>query len=150
MGIKKIPYFDFSAVLDKLQAIADNVHPTASGTTITPTGMHIVTEDDVQGAISELDAGLYATNQSLTQKTEVKEKTVTGTTNAYGAINLGLPWATNEIVAVVCSDNTKWCIPFPIGSSTYAKVLADVSAYTPLANTSVTLTVRYREYTVSP
>ena len=68
MGTKKIPFFDFSAVLDKLQAIADNVHPTASGTSITPTGMHIVTEDDVQGAISELDSAVDSVNASLTKK----------------------------------------------------------------------------------
>ena len=67
MGIKKIPFFDFSAVLDKLQAIADNVHPTASGTSITPTGMHIVTEDDAQGALAELDAECYSLSNSLTQ-----------------------------------------------------------------------------------
>ena len=70
MGTKKIPFFDFSAVLDKLQAIADNVHPTASGTSITPTGMHIVTEDDVQGAISELDSAVDSVNSSLAQKRE--------------------------------------------------------------------------------
>lgn len=69
MGTKKIPFFDFSAVLDKLQAIADNVHPTASGTSITPTGMHIVTEGDVQGAISELDSAVDSVNSSLAQKT---------------------------------------------------------------------------------
>ena len=84
MGIKKIPFFDFSAVLDKLQAIADNVHPTASGTSITPTGMHIVTEDDVQGAISELDSAVDSVNASLTQLIRQTESTVT--TNSSGRV----------------------------------------------------------------
>lgn len=84
-----IPFFDFSAVLDKLQAIADNVHPTASGTSITPTGMHIVTEDDVQGAISELDTAVDSVNSSLAQLEEaqftapVDLSSYTTTSNVY-------------------------------------------------------------------
>ena len=87
MGTKKIPFFDFSAVLDKLQAIADNVHPTASGTSVTPTGMHIVTEDDVQGAISELDAKAYEINASLTnleQRETSETNPITQTIKPYG------------------------------------------------------------------
>ena len=91
-----------------------------------------------------------STNSNLAQKTAIKEKTVTGTTNSYGAINLSLPWATNEIISVTSSVNTQWIFPFSIGSSTYARVLSDVGTWTVIPNTSVTLTVRYREYTVSP
>lgn len=79
----------------------------------------------------------------------VLTKTVTGTTNAYGAINLGLPWATNEIVAISSSAASQYCLPIEIGTSTYAKVLNDASTFSIVANTSVTLTVRYREYTAS-
>lgn len=87
-------------------------------------------------------------NEVLPTNTKVLEKTVTGTTNAYGAINLGLPWATSEIVAVVSSVNTRYCLPFQIGASTYAKVLNDASTFSIVANTSVTLTVRYRTYSI--
>ena len=78
----------------------------------------------------------------------ILEKTVTGTTNAYGAINLSLPWRTSEIVSVTSSSNTQYCIPFSIGASTYAKVLNDASTFSIVANTSVTLTVRYRTYSL--
>ena len=99
---------------------------------------------NVKTELTELNSSLTSLNTKVT----IKNKTITGTTNAYGAIGLGLTWATNEIISVTPSDNTKWCIPFSIGSSYYAKVLADTGAYTPSANVSVTLTVRYREYTL--
>lgn len=79
---------------------------------------------------------------------KVLEKTVTGTTNAYGAINLSLPWTTSEIVSITSSSNTQYCISFSIGASTYARVLNDAATYSIAANTSVTLTVRYRTYTL--
>lgn len=82
------------------------------------------------------------------ETSSILEKTVTGTTNAYGAINLNLPWATNEIVSVTSSLNTQYCIPFSIGASTYAKVLNDAATFSIVANTSVTLTVRYRTYSL--
>ena len=62
---KKIPIVDFDALITAINNLAA---PSGTNVAISPTGMHIVTEDDAQGAISELDAGLYATNQSLAQK----------------------------------------------------------------------------------
>ena len=77
----------------------------------------------------------------------ILEKTVTGTTNAYGAINLGLPWDTNEIISVTATG-TRYCLPFSFGAATYARVLNDAATYSIAANTSVTLTVRYRTYSL--
>ena len=72
MSQKSIPILDFDALITAIQALSA---PSGTDVAISPTGMHIVTEDDAQGAISELDAGLYATNLSLTQY--IKRKTVT-------------------------------------------------------------------------
>lgn len=77
---------------------------------------------------------------------EVLETTITGTTNQFGAINLNLPWRNYEIIAIASSGSNHWCIPTIVGASTYARVLIDGTSWTPLANTSVSLTVRYRHY----
>lgn len=107
-------------------------------------GTLTTTSPTIIGGINELNSSIT----SLNTKVAIKEKTVTGTTNAYGAINLSLPWRTNEIISVTSSDSTKWCLPFSIGSSWYSRVCADTGTYTPSPNISVTLTVRYREYTL--
>ena len=67
MGDRHIPIIDEDKLDDIITALQALSAPSGTDVAISPTGMHIVTEDDVQGAISELDAGLYATNQSLTQ-----------------------------------------------------------------------------------
>lgn len=52
------------AIVTALQALSA---PSGTDVAISPTGMHIVTEDDVQGAISELDTAVDSVNASLTQ-----------------------------------------------------------------------------------
>lgn len=83
---------------------------------------------------------------ATTAETAVQVKTVTGTTNSGGAIALGLNVASSEIVSVVSSDSHHWCVPLIAGSNQYARVLADGSTYSPVPNTSVSLTVRYRTF----
>ena len=136
-------------MLTKLDSIISAINPVAQGVSYDNAGTGMVA-NNVQSAITELKTGLVNTNASLTQKTAIKEKTVTGTTNSFGAISLGLYWATNEIISVTPSDNTTYAIPFTIGLSYYVRILQDGSTWTVKGNTSVTLTVRYREYTVSP
>ena len=53
------------AILRAIQALSA---PSGTDVAISPTGMHIVTEDDVQGAISELDSAVDSVNASLTKK----------------------------------------------------------------------------------
>lgn len=79
---------------------------------------------------------------------EIKTKNVTGTTNAYGILNLGLEWDSNEIIAVrdsTSASNGRFCLVFVFGNNYCVRVLNDASTYVPAANTSVTLNVRYRE-----
>ena len=83
---------------------------------------------------------------TLCSKTTVSETTVTGTTNQFGAINLNLPWRNYEIVSIASSNGNQWCIPTIVGASTYARVLTDGASWAPVANTSVSLIVRYRHY----
>lgn len=79
---------------------------------------------------------------------QVLEKTVTGTTNVFGAINLNLPWRTNEIVSIVSANSNQWCIPMCIGASSWARVMTDSASFSVVANTAVELIVRYRPYTL--
>ena len=79
----------------------------------------------------------------------VLEKTVTGTTNVFGAINLNLAWRTNEIVSIASANSNQWCIPICIGASCWARVMIDGASYSVVANTAVELIVRYRPYTVT-
>lgn len=64
MGDRYIPIVDFDALITAINSLAA---PSGTNVAISPTGMHIVTEDDVQGAISELDAKAYEINASLTK-----------------------------------------------------------------------------------
>ena len=63
MARKGIPILDFDDLITAIQALSA---PSGTDVAISPTGMHIVTEDDVQGAISELDSAVDSVNASLT------------------------------------------------------------------------------------
>ena len=79
---------------------------------------------------------------------EIKSKDVTGTTNAYGFINLSLAWDTNEIVAVresTSASTGRFCLLGVVGNNYCVRVINDASTYSPTANTAVTINVRYRE-----
>ena len=79
---------------------------------------------------------------------EIKSKDVTGTTNAYGFINLRLAWDTNEIVAVresTSASTGRFCLLGVVGNNYCVRVINDASTYSPTANTAVTINVRYRE-----
>ena len=66
MGDRYIPIIDEDKLDDIITALQALSAPSGTDVAISPTGMHIVTEDDVQGAISELDAKAYEINSSLT------------------------------------------------------------------------------------
>lgn len=68
MGDRHIPIIDEDKLDDIITALQALSAPSGTDVAISPTGMHIVTEDDVQGAISELDEKAYEINSSLTNK----------------------------------------------------------------------------------
>ena len=76
MGDRHIPIIDEDKLDDIITALQSLSAPSGTNVAISPTGMHIVTENNAQGAISELDAGLYATNASLTQLDFVKKAVI--------------------------------------------------------------------------
>lgn len=57
-----------TAMVTKLQGIIDGLTPVASQIGLTTTGMHVITEDEVQGALTEVDTALNNINSSLTPK----------------------------------------------------------------------------------
>lgn len=85
-------------------------------------------------------------SQPTRAEVEVKTKTVTGTTNAVGIIDLGLPVSQNEIVSITSATSGQWCIPAVFGNAQYAKVLTNTASFSVVTNTDVTLTVRYRTF----
>ena len=64
-----------TAMVTKLQGIIDGLTPVASQIGVTTTGMHVITEDEVQGALTEVDTALYNLNSNLAQK---KDTSVSG------------------------------------------------------------------------
>ena len=85
MARKGIPFLDFDDLITAIQALSA---PSGTNVAISPTGMHIVTEDDVQGAISELDSAVDSVNASLTQLEQRETSAtnpVTQTIKPYGA-----------------------------------------------------------------
>ncbi|MBO7207878.1 MAG: hypothetical protein J6W10_09745 [Kiritimatiellae bacterium] len=82
----------------------------------------------------------------INAKLNVKTIQVTGTTNSAGAISLGLAQNTTEIVMIKSSSSSHRVQAVAIGgTSLYGIITADQASYSPVANTSVTLTVKYRE-----
>lgn len=71
MGDRHIPIIDEDKLDDIITALQALSAPSGTDVAISPTGMHIVTEDDVQGAISELDSAVDSVNASLTQSEDV-------------------------------------------------------------------------------
>lgn len=69
MGAVHIPIIDEDKLDDIITALQALAAPSGTNVAISPTGMHIVTEDDVQGAISELDSAVDSVNSSLTNYT---------------------------------------------------------------------------------
>lgn len=65
MGEKALPILDFDALIEAIEALSA---PSGTDVAISPTGMHIVTERDVQGAISELDSAVDEVNSNLATK----------------------------------------------------------------------------------
>lgn len=99
MGAVHIPIIEEDAFDDLVTAVQSLAAPSGTNVAISPTGMHIVTEDNAQGAISELDAKAYEINSSLTNL--IKSKNISGTTNAGGAVSSGLYAGNNPIIHCV-------------------------------------------------
>lgn len=77
-------------------------------------------------------------------------KTITVTTNSYGNANLSLNGATYHVVGVV-AQNPYLAIPFMYTTTSgaiqlWARITQNVAGLTPVANTSVTLTVYYEAH----
>lgn len=86
----------------------------------------------------------------INEKLNVKTIQVTGITNDAGAISLGLAQNTTEIVMIKSLSSSNGVLQrvqvAAVGSIyLYGIVTADQASYSPVANTSVTLTVKYRE-----
>lgn len=58
-------------ILAKLDAIVAGLKPHAQGVSFDKTGCEIITTDNVQDALKQLDSGLDDTNASLTQKPNI-------------------------------------------------------------------------------
>ena len=74
----------------------------------------------------------------------LQEKTVTGTTNGYGAISSGLSRDSYYICAADCTSagyKVEWG---SFGNTLYMWVYNDSSSFSPAANKSVTIRVSYR------
>lgn len=113
------------------------------GTDATPDYVYVRTQTYSSGSVVWTNWQQSPTRAEIT----VLEKTVTGTTNIYGAISLGLPWRTNEILSVSTGASGQWCFPMAIGGYFWARVMTDGASYSVAANTDVELIVRYRPYT---
>ena len=76
-------------------------------------------------------------------------KTVTGTTNTRGNLNLSLDGASYTVLSVIPASG-KWAIPFIYTASggalqCWAKILTDGASFSPVVSSSETVTVYYQQ-----
>ncbi len=77
--------------------------------------------------------------------TKLQEKTVTGTTNAYGGISLALSSDTFIVESVRATGSGAYHIFVnSVGGTYYALVLNDAGEYSPARSLSISLKIRYR------
>lgn len=116
MGDRHIPIIDEDKLDDIITALQALSAPSGTDVAISPTGMHIVTEDDVQGAISELDTAVDSVNSSLTNYAKLKSFQIANgdITNGidltnYFTVDTGYKYlATTQVMGV------GWIPPFPL------------------------------------
>ena len=90
-------------------------------------------------------AGNWDKIDAFAGKITPKTKTVTGTTQSNGSINLNLPNATNYVVVAKDSNSVYRVQAIPVGSGWYGIVTTDAASPVAVANTSVSISVRYIE-----
>lgn len=105
MGEVHIPIIDEDKLDDIITAIQALSAPSGTDVAISPTGMHIVTEDDVQGAISELDSAVDSVNASLTKfitfiNTDTNTTTVASGANATIDHNYTVPTGYKAVAVI--------------------------------------------------
>lgn len=61
-----IPFLDFDALISAIQALSA---PSATNVAVDPTGMDIITANNSQGALKQLDTAVDSVNSSLTNYT---------------------------------------------------------------------------------
>ena len=66
MARKGIPVLDFDDLITAIQALSA---PSATDVAVDPTGMEIITANNSQGALKQLDTAVDSVNSSLTYKT---------------------------------------------------------------------------------
>lgn len=86
MARKGIPFLDFDDLITAIQALSA---PSATNVSFSPTGAEIITEDNVQGALMELDGAVDSVNASLTQKLSKEWTQLTGTISENQNIPIG-------------------------------------------------------------
>jgi len=64
MARKGIPVLDFDDLITAIQALSA---PSATDVAVDPTGMEIITANNSQGALKQLDTAVDSVNSSLTQ-----------------------------------------------------------------------------------
>ena len=77
-------------ILDKLDEIVSALNPNAQGVSFDKTGCEIITANNVQGALTQLDSGLDNTNTSLTHKQVVHDMTVTIPSNGNALVDVDI------------------------------------------------------------
>lgn len=81
--------------------------------------------------------------EDLQSKVQTQTDTVKGTTTSSGNISLGKTVGSHEIIAVYSSDIMQICTVWVQGGNYFAHV-SNVDMSTPVANTNVSLTVKYK------
>lgn len=91
-----------------------------------------ITREDLKGIL----------NSVLPISNQIKTKTVTGTTNGNGALNLSLQETAN-IIYIKSTSSDHYAMPFMYSDSTWYAKVVNWRTFANIANTSVTLTVKY-------
>lgn len=121
MGAVHIPIIDEDKLDDIITALQALSAPSGTDVAISPTGMHIVTEDDVQGAISELDTAVDSVNSSLTKSRGIGAHSFTAypygfVTSGATALSLFIPVnIKSEVTNVALTKLDDWAIRIPSG-----------------------------------
>ena len=126
-----------TAMVTKLQGIIDGLTPVASQIGVTTTGMHVITEDEVQGALTEVDTALNNINASLTNLETTH--TASGTTTSGGLLAPDILATEYMIDSCFCSGSNI-AIPFVALSDSKWRFLILSTTLQIQANTSVTVT----------
>lgn len=115
MARKGIPVLDFDDLITAIQALSA---PSATDVAVDPTGMEIITANNSQGALKQLDTAVDSVNSSLTNYIKFKSFDIkcSNITNGmylttYLADNLDDGY---KLLAFIPSQTVGWIANFPI------------------------------------